>query len=220
MTWEPCHVAVIAGLLTRVTQTCWEWDCHPALVQVTSWSSSQGYIVVIGLTNSAFKAVLPSLQPILHPTQSTCVKWMHDSKIIQKYGQSVGLSFHSLCHFRRCVTASLYHNYILSQNDTHVNLCFDTGFSFPKSCFSKSLYCETKYVLYHTICENYTSIYDQAQGDIYHCAKSKKRQLGIFPFFWMLLQNLLHGLINYFLQATITLWLNPFIPRKSRCVGS
>lgn len=150
MTWERCNIAIIAWLLTRVTQTCWEWDCHPALVQVTSWSYSQGYIVVIGLTNSAFKAVLPSLQPILHPTQSTCVKWMHDSKIIQKYGRSVGLSFHSLCHFRRCVTASLYHNYILSQHDTHVNLCFDTRFSLPKSCFSKSLYCETINMSYIT----------------------------------------------------------------------
>lgn len=137
-----------------------------------------------------------------------------------EYGQLVGLSFHFQCCFRRCVTTSLYYNCILSHRATHVNLCFDKGFPFPKSCFSNSLYCCTINISYITICENYTSIYDQAQGEVCHCAKSKKRQLGIFPLFWMLLQNLLHSLINYFLQTTITLRLNPLIPRKSRCVGS
>lgn len=41
-----------------------------------------------------------------------------------------------VCLFILCdVTASLYHNYILSQHDTHVNLCFNTGFFLSKVLF-------------------------------------------------------------------------------------
>lgn len=106
---------------------------------------------------------------------------MHDNKIIQIREQAVDLSFHSQCCLRRHVSASLYYNYILSQHAAHKNLCFDKDFSFPKSQFSNSWYCETINMSYITIFENYT-IYDQADIVIDHCAESKRRQLGIFPF--------------------------------------
>lgn len=108
---------------------------------------------------------------------------MCDCKIIQICGQAIDLSFHSQCCLRRHVTASLYYNYISSQRAALMNLCFDKGFSFPKSHFSNSWYCETINISYIAVFENCTSIYDQAEVVIDHCAKSKRRQLRIFSFF-------------------------------------
>lgn len=168
----------------HIRQKQGEPHCHPALVQTTSWRSSQCCIAVIWWTRSSVQSC--SLQTILHPHEVFVwnIPQQNSSKM-----RTATLFIHPQFHFRRCTCASLYYCCSLACG----KLYFNRDVPFPDARFSKYLIVlwDHKYIWNHNLHKKTAVSALIFQRLIKHKgiyvivliqhARSKRRQLGFFP---------------------------------------